>query len=469
MSELAFAPALELASLVRTREVSPVDLVGLYLDRIDEHDAKLNAFVTVVADRALAEARASERALGDEHLLPFHGVPISIKDLHDTAGIRTTYSSKAFADNVPDVDTATVRKLKRAGFILIGKTNAPEFGTLPVTESELNGVCRNPWDPSRTPGGSSGGAAAALAAGLCPISQASDGAGSIRIPASCCGVFGLKPARGRVSHAPYTEVGPGMGTDGPITRTVADAAAMLDLIAGYESGDPYWLSPPSRPFAAAVGRDPGRLRVGVALEPPIAAPVDPECTAAAAAAAELLDELGHVVEEAEPDWHDELLMADFITMWQLVPILAGDPDPAQIEPLNAGLGQMADQTTSAQLARSQIRLMEVARRTVGFWDDHDLLLTPTLALPPVEVGWLSSDPDPGMQLVKSGFFTPFTPLFNLTGQPAVSIPFLWTGAGLPIGVQLVGGPAAEEVLLSVSAQIEAARPWAARRPPGFGP
>jgi amidase len=436
MSELAFAPALELASLVRTREVSPVDLVGLYLDRIDEHDAKLNAFVTVVGDRALAEARASERALGDEHLLPFHGVPISIKDLHDTAGIRTTYSSKAFADNVPDVDTATVRKLKRAGFILIGKTNAPEFGTLPVTESELNGVCRNPWDPSRTPGGSSGGAAAALAAGLCPISQASDGAGSIRIPASCCGVFGLKPARGRVSHAPHTEVGPGMGTDGPITRTVADAAAMLDL---------------------------------VALEPPIAAPVDPECTAAAAAAAELLEELGHVVEEAEPDWHDELLMADFITMWQLVPILAGDPDPAQIEPLNAGLGQMADQTTSAQLARSQVRLMEVARRTVGFWDDHDLLLTPTLALPPVEVGWLSSDPDPGMQLVKSGFFTPFTPLFNLTGQPAVSIPFLWTGAGLPIGVQLVGGPAAEDVLLSVSAQIEAARPWAGRRPPGFGP
>jgi len=271
--ELAFAPATELARRVRTREVAPTDLVALYLERIERYDPILNSYVTVVAEQAMQQARAVERALaGGRDLPPFAGVPISIKDMSETAGIRTTMSSRAFASHVPKADTSTVRRLKEAGFILLGKTNTPEFGALPVTESALNGVCRNPWDPRLTPGGSSGGAAAALAAGLCPVAHGSDGAGSIRIPASCCGVFGLKPARGRVSSGPRGGIGD-MLTDGVLARTVRDAAGMLDVMAGPEPGDTSWVPPSEHPFAEEVGRDPGRLRIGFTTRPPIECPV----------------------------------------------------------------------------------------------------------------------------------------------------------------------------------------------------
>src|SRR6266404_1524910 len=258
--ELAFAPALELAARVRARELSSVELVELYLDRIARLDPELNAYVTVDADGALAAARAADAA---EPESPFHGVPIPIKDLTETADLRTTYSTKAF---------------------------------------ELNGVCRNPWDTSRTPGGSSGGAAAATAAGLCPIAHGTDGGGSIRIPASCCGLFGLKPSRGRVSPSPYGSGSLGLGTSAPVARTVRDAAALLDVMAGYETGDSFVAPEPQRPFLAEASAEPGRLRVAVTTSPPLQVPVDPVCAAAAESAAELLAELGHDVQEATPPW-----------------------------------------------------------------------------------------------------------------------------------------------------------------------
>ena len=251
-AELAFLPATEQARLVRDREISAVELAELYLERIARLDPELNSFVTARGAEALEDARAADSS---ESRGPFHGVPIAVKDLTATKGIRTTYSSRAFTDNVPDFDTAVVRRLREAGFVILGKTNTPEFGTVAFTESELNGATRNPWNPERTPGGSSGGAAAALAAGLIPVAHGTDGGGSIRIPASCCGVFGLKPSRGRVSTAPFPSL-EGLSTSGPITRTVADAAAFLDVLAGYEPGDPWWAPPPERPFAEEPGTSP---------------------------------------------------------------------------------------------------------------------------------------------------------------------------------------------------------------------
>jgi amidase len=457
VTDLAFATATEQAELVRRGEVSPVELVEMYLERIERLDPQLNAYVTVCAEEALAAAR------GDLSDGPFRGVPLPIKDLTETAGIRTTYSSRAFADYVPEFDAAVVRRLKEAGFVVIGKTNTPELGITAVTESELNGPCRNPWDTARTPGGSSGGAAAAVAAGLAPAAHGSDGGGSIRIPASCCGIFGIKPARGRVSPAPYGGL-EGFSTSGPLTRTVLDAAALLDVMAGYESGDPYWAPSPERPFVAEVGEDPGRLRIALATTPPLLdAPVAPECIAAAEDAAGLLTELGHSVEETTPPWADKRLFERFMTVWQVIPALYGRP-PELFEPLARALIEAASTAGAVEYVLATAGLREHARRIVAFLDDYDLLLTPTLAQPPVPVGALD-DEDPWRAIRNAGRFTPFTQVANITGLPAVSLPLYWSDDSLPIGVQLVGSPAGEATLFRVSAQLEQARPWRDRRPP----
>jgi amidase len=445
-----------------------VEIVSTYLERIEKHDDSLNAFVTVLADASLdAARRAEEDVIGGNELAPFHGVPIPIKDLNETAGIKTTFSSKIYADYVPDEDAATVRRLKEAGFILLGKTNTPEFGTIPLTESHLNGVCRNPWNTDLTPGGSSGGAAAALAAGLCPVAHGNDGGGSIRIPASCCGLFGLKPARGRVSWAPrFGTLLVGFATDGVIARTVRDAAAVLDTIVGYEPGDPYWLPGPERPFADEAGAPPGRARIGVTTTAPNGAPVDPECIAAVEDAAKLLESLGHDVEEAAPDWVDPNVTLSFVRVYQTLSAYYDVPDVSQLEPINRALAEAAMQTNSIDFVKAVNEIQVLARRVVAFWQDHDFLLTPTLALPPVPTGWLAEgEDDPAAQFFKSALFVPFTPAVNLTGQPAVSIPLRWTDSGLPIGVQLIGPPAGEGALVRISAQVEEARPWADRRPP----
>ena len=453
--ELAFTPALEQARLVRDREVSSQELVDLYLERIGRLDSELNAYVTVVEQPEPPRDG------------PFHGVPIPIKDLTDTAGIRTTYSTKVRANNVPSADAAVVRRIRDAGFVVIGKTNTPEFGTIAMTESELNGDCRNPWDASRTPGGSSGGAAAATAAGLCPIAHGSDGGGSIRIPASCCGLVGIKPSRGRVSPAPYGAGALGLSTSSPIARTVRDAAALLDVLTGYEPGDSYASPPPERPFLAEADVEPGRLRIAVTTTPPAAVPVDPECARAALEAGGLLAELGHEVIEATPPWQADEMMANFIRVWQVGPAVLGIDDLSLLEPINRALAQQARETPSPAYAAAILQLQALARRIVAFWKDVDVVVTPTLALPPVPIGWTWEETggDPQLAFARQPLFTPFTAISNVTGQPAMSLPLHWSDDVLPIGVQFIGRLFEEATLVRLAAQLEQARPWADRRPP----
>jgi amidase len=458
--ELAFVSAVEQAQLVRSGEVSSVELVAFFLERIGRIDPALNAFVTVCAEEALASAQHIDASPDDA---PFRGVPIAVKDLTATAGVRTTYSSRAYANYVPDFDTAVVRRIREAGFVIVGKTNTPEFGTVAFTESELNGATRNPWNTDLTPGGSSGGAAAAVSAGLVPIAHATDGGGSIRIPASCCGLFGLKPSRGRVSSAPFGAL-EGLSTAGPMARTVADAAALLDVLAGYEPGDPWWAPAPARPFSETTSEPPGRLRIAVTSAPPIDVPVDPQCALAVAEAAELLTALGHNVREATPPWQELDLSHTFIAVWQVGPALHA-VDETLMTPLNRGLVELARTTSAADYARAVGWLQLLARRVVSFWEDVDVVLTPTLALPPVPIGWQDAVEGPVEQLLRNTEFTPFTAIANLTGQPAMSLPLNWSETGVPIGVQAIGPPAGDALLLSLAAQIEAAQPWAEQRPP----
>lgn len=466
MPDLPLASALEQAELVRDKEVSPVELVELYLDRIERLDPELNSFVTVAGDQALDAARGAEEAvISRNDLPPFHGVPMPIKDLTETAGMRTTFSCKQYAEYVPVEDTSTVRRLKEAGFVLLGKTNTPEFGTLPQTESELNGICRNPWSLGHTPGGSSGGAASAVAAGLAPVAQGSDGGGSIRIPASCCGLFGIKPSRGRISHAPGGESLYGFSTDGPLARTVADAAAVLDALSGYETGDPYWAPPPARRFSAEVGADPGRLKIAFSLQPAVEVEVEPQAADAARDSAALLESLGHTVEEVDPGWFDPTLSASFITIFQGLAADFLDLDLDRVEPLNRMLTESARSTSMIDYIRAGTALSITIRRIMSLWDDYDLLLTPTLPVSPRPVGWIFEEDDPWSQLARASLIVAFTAPANASGQPAVSLPLHWSSEGLPIGTQLIGGPADEATLIRVAAQLEETRPWAGRRPP----
>jgi amidase len=449
--------ATALAGAVRRREVAPAELVEDAARRLEAVEPRLNAFVTTCFEEALEEARGP---LPDG---PFRGVPIAIKDLTDTRGLRTTYSCRALAENVPAQDAAVVRRLREAGFVVIGKTNTPEFGTTAVTESELNGDCRNPWDPSRTPGGSSGGAGAHVAAGVLPLAHGSDGGGSIRIPASCCGLFGLKPSRGRVSPAPHGDGALPLSQNCPIAWTVRDAAAFLDAVAGYEPGDAFRAAAPARPFAEEAGADPGRLRIAVTAEPPIPYPVDAACAEAARDAAELLAGLGHELVEATPPWRDEGLLERFGYLWRMGPGVYGVPFD-QLEPLNRALAESAAATPALEYVGAILQLQRFCRRVVAFWDEVDAVLTPTLALLPVPIGSVTEADDPWEQFRRAAEFTPFTALANLTGQPAVSIPFASAG-GLPVGVQLVGRVGDEATLIRLAAQVESARPWVDRRPP----
>jgi amidase len=453
VDEVAFLPAADQARLVAAGELSPVELVETYLNRIERLDGPLRSYVTVCGEEALAGAR--EPAAG-----PLGGVPIPIKDLTLTAGIRTTFSCRAYADYVPDTDAAVVRRLKEAGAIVLGKTNTPEFGTIPVCESELNGDCRNPWDPERTPGGSSGGAAAAVAAGLAPAAHGTDGGGSIRIPASCCGLVGLKPSRGRISAAPYVEY-EGLTTSGPLTRTPRDAALLLDAMSGPEPGDRFALPLPEQPFTRQVEHAPGRLRIAVTATPPADFPVDPACRAALKDAAALLASLGHEVEEATPDWRDAGLPRSFLDVWRPLPSVYRVEDESLLTPLNRELSDLARATPSPVYVAAAQRLQLAARRIVPFWADYAVLVTPALALPPVPIGWLFEAEERRSTLGLG--FTPFTAIANMTGQPAISLPLFWDGE-LPIGVQLIGPPEGDGLLLQLAAQLEEARPWTERRP-----
>jgi amidase len=357
--------------------------------------------------------------------------------------------------------------------VIVGKTTMPEMGILPTTEPRRFGVTRNPWDLDRTPGGSSGGAGAAVAAGMVPVAHGNDGGGSIRIPAACCGLVGLKPARGRVS------VGPDDGhsflvTDGALTRTVADTAALLDVLAGYEPGDATWAPPPPAPYAELAAREPGRLRVGLALNPPLkGGTVDPVCENAARDAAALIESLGHDVEEIEAPWTRENLLADFTLAWapliSIVTWLGGqlrghEPTADEVEPLTWEMWQRATSQNTMSLLSALAKLERLGRSIVASLARFDVVVTPALAQPPVEIGEIHGrGPDPWAHYQRSAEFTPFTAIANVTGQPAISLP-LYHDDGLPIAVQLIGPPAREEILLQLSAQLERVRPWSERRP-----
>jgi amidase len=430
---------------LRAGEVSPRELFDDAVARIETSNPELNFLVTA--------AEYEEPRDG-----PFRGVPMLVKDLTETAGIRTTFSSRAFASYVPVADAAVVRRMRDAGFTVVGKSNTPEFGITCVTESDLNGSCRNPWDTSRTPGGSSGGAAAAVAAGVLPLAHGSDGGGSIRIPASCCGLFGLKPSRGRVSPAPFTSGSLELSQSGGLSVTVRDSAAFLDVLAGYETGDAHWAPPPARPFLDEVGADPGRLRIAFTIDPPIPHEVDPRVVTVAREAADALAALGHEVVEATPPWRDEVLLWTFSRLWRVTPALYPVEDDALLMPINRAFAASARETTSVEYVQAVTALQRLARRVIAFWDDHDVVLTPTLAKPPVEVGWVFEPADPWEQFARGGEFTPFTPIVNVTGQPAASVPF-GSVDGLPVGVHLIGRPAAEATLFRLAAQLEEAHPW----------
>lgn len=466
MTDLAFAPALEQARLIREREVSPVELCELYLERIERHNPRLGAYLHVGAELALTAAKRAELALGEAGSgSPLHGVCVSVKDLIDTADMPTTQGLAAWVERRPERDAHVVTRAKGANMPILGKTTTPGFGTSVVSEPAGFPPARNPWNLDLSPGGSSGGAAGALAAGLCAISIGSDGGGSIRIPSSWCGLFGIKPSRGRVSDAPDAQHW--YGHSGPIARTVADAAALLDLLAGYVTGDAFWVPAPERPFLEEVGRDPGRLRVAfTAAHPKEGAETATPNRLAAEEAASLLSDLGHEVVEAAPPPFD--MIAAMIISAAGMASNGELPELEALEPIDAMLVQMGRTAPAGELMRVMNDLQQQSRRTIAFFDDFDLLLTPTVAAPPPVVGdfarMLQEAPHEVAKILDT---VPFTPTWNQTGQPAVSIPFAHGDDGLPVGVQLVGRPADEATLIRVSAQIEEARPWADRRPAAF--
>jgi amidase len=464
---LAFTPALEQARLIRDGDVSPVELVELYLERIDRLNPQLAAYLTVASEFARdGAARAEKTRRGDGTDAPFHGVPISIKDLNDTAGIRTTAGTAAWADRVPEHDDEVVARIKRAGFVILGKTNTPEFGPLNVSETLAYPPGRNPWDPTRSCGGSSGGAAAALAAGLCPISQGSDGGGSIRNPSAWCGTFGIKPSRGRVSDAPRSMQH--FSINGPMGRTVADTAALLDVMAGYAVGDTYFAPPPTRPFVDEARRPAGRLRVAWHPHPGVeAGAIAPAHRRACEDAAKLLEDLGHEVVPADPPAFDADLLVRTSLIFAANHAARAEQYPPldTIAPWNRTMIEMGRTVSATDYVAAMHAVEATARRVVAFFDDFDVLLTPTVAQPPPAVGALQFADDFLAKVPELFALTPFTAMWNLTGQPAVSIPFGFDDDGLPVAVQLVGRPADEATLIRVSAQVETARPWAHHRPP----
>jgi amidase len=468
-----FTPAVELAAAIRRREVSPVEVADCYLERMDELGPRLNAFCHRADDdvrqAASAAADAVVRAASAGDLPPFHGVPLPVKDLLDVAGWPTTHGSAGASKAPAAASDPVVQRFADAGFVLLGKTTTSEFAALPFTESEALGISRNPWDPDRTPGGSSGGAGVAVAAGMAPIAHATDGGGSIRIPASCNGLVGLKPTRGLVTNVTIDLEG--LATSGVLTRSVADTAAALDVLARPDPAA--WWSPPAPPrsFASAITMDPPPgLRIGVLADSPIdGINVDPACVAAVGAALRTLESAGHhVVDTPLPLPQTDDLIAAFTMIWNIGG--AGVPlaEPDRVEPHNRALRDAARTVDSWAYAEGVRKTQQLSRRIVeGFLASFDLLITPTMAcLPPPVGAWKAgTDGNPLMALVNSYPLAMFTTLFNVTGQPAISVPTHHDqAAGLPVGVQIVAAPWREDLLLQVSRTLELAHPWADRRP-----
>ncbi len=473
--QLMFRPVQELAGLVRDGQLTARELVEESLRSIEALEPQVNAFTHVAADSALAAA--DEIGPGDPR--PFAGVPIAIKDNRPVAGMPLTMCSDLWGDFTPGVDAFLVSRLKNAGFVVVGKTALPEMGILPTTESRRFGPTRNPWDLDRTPGGSSGGSAAAVAAGMVPIAHGNDGGGSTRIPAACCGLVGLKPTRNRVSVGPFSGESP-LTVDGVLTRTVGETASVLDILAGYEPGDANWAPPPAVPFAQAATDAPGRLRIAVTLASPLAdAELDPECARGATEAAAMLEALGHEVIEIESPWPTDDLVSEFTRLFGtqvsfatfLAAQLSGrEATEDDLEPLTWGMYQHAQETRALDYLATQERLAGVSRVIIGTLGAYDAVLTPALAQRPLRIGEVHGrGPDPWEHFRRSGLFTPYTALVNVVGLPALSLPLVHGGDGLPVGSQLIGRPAAEGALLALAAQLEAAHPWADRQAPLASP
>jgi len=483
---------LGLAGLVRSRQVTPRELVEATIERIERLNDRLNAVVHPMFERARHQADG-EPAPG-----LFAGVPFLLKDLGATvAGVPSSHGSRFFAGVVPDYTTETIERLQSSGLVFVAKTNTPELGLRPVTESARWGAARSPWDISRTPGGSSGGSAAAVAAGLAPMASASDGGGSIRIPAACCGLFGLKPTRARTPAGPGAgEHWSGLAIEHAITRSVRDSAALLDAVSGAELGAPYEVRPPGRPFLQEVGAEVGQLRVAFHWEPAFPAQIHPDCVAAVEDVARLLESMGHHVEELTPKHDQDSLAQAYVkvvaancasTITEAENYVGRRSRPGQWEDSTWLTCMLGRALPASELVLAQHVLQVEARRLATLYLDFDVVLTPTMAAPPISIGAL--DPPRlealGLEAVaranlasitrlprairrvaaRTLSWIPFTPIANFTGQPSMSVPLHWNQSGLPIGTMFTARFGDEAVLFRLAAQLEQARPWAHRRPP----
>jgi len=478
--ELAFTDALDQAALVRSGEVSPRELVDAAIARVEAVNPEVNAVIHERFEKARAEADAE---LPDG---PFRGVPMVLKDLDGmSAGDPYHAGNQALkvAGHVAPADTELIARFRRAGFVFIGRANTPEIGLVPTTEPEAYGPSRNPWDPTRSTGGSSGGPAAAVATGMVPVGHAGDGGGSIRIPASECGLVGLKPSRGRITLGPEVgDVWGGLVARLAVTRTVRDTAAVLDAVHGPGVGDPYTAPPPARPYLDEVGATPSPLRIGWRTAAPTGSTFEthPEVVAGVQAAATLLEAMGHHVEEGSPAALDdaEAVVIPFVSLlgtWVLANLEefgAWIGRPITEDDVEAGTWAAAEigrTVTGVAFHQAREALNVHARRLVGWWEDdggHDLFVCPTIPEPPVPLGEMKAEPDnPLAGLLRAGEIVAFVQPFNVTGQPAISLPLHWTQDGLPVGVQLVAAPGREDLLIQVAAQLEAAAPWKDRIPP----
>ena len=472
VAELHDMTVTELAGAVRTGELSPVEITEHYLARIDRLNGETGAFYTVTADLAKEQAAAAEQAAADSRknkteLPPLTGVPIPIKDLNLVAGVRATFGSLLLADNIAGEDDYVVAELRKAGIVITGKTATPEFGLPCYTETKIGPPARTPWDLSRSAGGSSGGAAAAVAAGLAPAAQGSDGGGSIRIPSSVCGLFGIKPSRGRISGGPLMPDLFGLSTDGPLARTVEDAALLLDAMTCSYPGDLYSVPPlpKGETFQGHAHRDPGKLRIGRSLKNVVpGAHVHEDCRAAYEDAGKLLADLGHEIVDVElPFTEDAVPMFEYL--WYAMATLApvGPEQEELLLPLTRYLRGRGLKVTAPELFFAEAFLQSITRTALTVLNEYDAFLSPTLASPPVPVGYFD-EVDPAENFERQKRFTPYTALYNISGQPAVNLPLYWNSEGLPIGVMLAGKIGDEATLISLSAQVEAARPWKDKHP-----
>ena len=464
-TDLAFATALEQAKLIKERQVTPLKLTELYLSRIERYNSQLGCFYYVAKESAIADARQKTEQIAQtvdsRYLPPFFGVPIGIKDLKSVADMPITYGIAALKDQVANYDEGVVAKIRQAGFIILGKTATAQLGSFPYTEPEGFAPTRNPWNSNYTPGGSSGGSAAAVAAGLCAIALGGDAGGSIRGPASCCNLIGLKPSRGRISFAPVGDRLSGLGTHGVLTRTVADAAAFLDVTAGYITGDPYWLPSPPVPFVASTEEKLPPLKIGfVTSLLPLGEPAA-ECQQGVAKIVEHIKALGHQTIPKAIDL--SALIEPFTTVWASAVAASGIP-PEVLSPMNQWV--VTQSGTAGEYLQAVTQMQLFARQIVSLFAQIDILILPTYMHPAIKIGeWVNLNPEDTYQKIVNWIFP--CPAFNVTGQPVINIPAGFDSNNVPFGVQLVGKPNDEASIISLASQLEQALSWSQQRPKEF--